>query len=487
MNYFYIKQHTNTGDIMLNQLKKDTNLASDIIYKDLDILGNKITLIYSEAITSSDTISKVILNNISYMIEEKLIDTKNLFLYLYNNLPGANRSLIKSYKDLVTKILNGYTIIYINDQEIFAIETRISLDRGITNSSNEIAIRGPKDSFCENYNKNLGLIRYRIKNKDLWVKDLIIGKYSNTKIGILYINSIVSKELVDHIFNKLSTIKTDGILDSSYLKKYLTKKNSIFPTIMSTERPDVVSQALLEGKLVILVDNSPYALIMPCFFIDFFHTPDDYYDKAINISFIRIIRLLAFIIAIFIPAYYIAITTHNHDSVTTDLLLNFLAQRKTVPYPALVEALLMTVAFEILRESDMHSSTGGAAVSILGGLVLGNAAVAAGIISPIMIIVVAISAIAGLSFTSIELTNAIRLYRIILMILASTLGLYGIFLGGLLLITKLASINSFNMPYLAPFSPLIISEQKDAILKLNTKNKIKTRNPLLSKNKIRGR
>ena len=472
---------------MLDKLKKETNYASDIIYKRINIANKEITLIYSEVITSSDAISKIILNNISFMIEEKLIDSNNLFNNLYNNLPGSNRSIINSYDDLVNKVLNGFIIIYLNDNEIFAYETRVSLDRGITNSTREITIRGPKDSFSESYNKNLGLIRYRIKNKNLWIKDLFIGKYSNTKVGILYINSIVSNDLVNDIYNKLSKINIDAILDSSYLKKYLTNKNSIFPTIMSTERPDVVSQALLEGKCVILVDNSPYALIMPCFFIDFFHTPDDYYDKAINITFIRIIRLLAFIIAIFIPAYYIAITTHNHDSVTTDLLLNFLSQRRTVPYPALVEALLMTISFEILRESDMHSSTGGSAVSILGGLVLGDAAVSAGIISPIMIIVVAISAIAGLSFTSIELTNAIRFFRILLMILAATLGIYGIFLGGLILITKLASINSFNIPYLAPFSPLILSEQKDALFKINTNNKIKTRNPLLSRNKIRGR
>ena len=216
--------------------------------------------------------------------------------------------------------------------------------------------------------------------------------------------------------------------------------------------------------------------------------PDDYYQKTINISFIRIIRLLAFFIAIFIPAYYIAITTHNHDSVTTSLLLNFLAQRESVPFPALVEGIIMTVSFEILRESDMRmASTMGTAVSILGGLVLGDAAVQAGIISPIMIIVVAISAISGLAFTSIELTSAIRFWRIFLMILAASLGIYGIYLGLILLITKLASISSFSKPYLAPFSPFIKSEQTDAILKINTNNKLKKRNPLLTKNKIRGR
>ena len=472
---------------MLEKLKKETNNASDIIYKNITILNNNITLIYSEVLNSSDSINKMILNDLSYINEEK-IEIRNIFSYLYNNLPGVNCNIIKDYDDLINKLFNGFTIIYINDNEIIAIETRISLDRGISYSQSEITIRGPKDSFCENYNKNFGVLRYRIKSKNLWTKELFIGKYSNTKIGIIYMKDIVNKELVNNIYDSLSKIDIDGIIDSSYLKKYLINKNSLFPTIISTERPDVCSMALLEGKVVILVDNSPYALILPCFFIDFFHTPDDYYQNSINITFIRIIRLLAFIIAIFIPAYYIAITTHNHDSVATDLLLNFLSQRKTVPYPALVEALLMTISFEILRESDMRmSSTMGTAVSILGGLVLGDAAVSAGIISPIMIIVVAISAIAGLSFTSIELTNAIRFFRIILMILASTLGLYGIFLGGLILITKLASINTFNTPYLAPFSPLIPSEQKDAILKINNKN-IKKRNPLLSKkNIIRGK
>ena len=216
---------------------------------------------------------------------------------------------------------------------------------------------------------------------------------------------------------------------------------------MTTERPDLTVMALLEGKIIILIDNSPYILILPCFFIDFFHTPDDYYQKPINITFIRLVRLAAFLIAILVPAYYIAITTHNYDSITTNLLVNFLSQRKMVPFPALIEALLMTISFEILRESDMRmASTMGTAVSILGGLVLGDAAVSAGIISPIMIIVVAISAISGLVFTSIELTAAIRWWRIIFMILATFLGIYGIFLGIILLTTKLCSINAFNKP-----------------------------------------
>lgn len=475
---------------MIEKLKKETNQSIDIIYKNIEINNQIITIIYSEVLTKSDDITETILKNISKINEEKLLnENDNLFNYLYNNIPANNRTIINDYNELVNKLWNGYTIIYFNDKNIFSFETKASLDRGINTVDSELSIRGPKDSFTENFNKNFGLIRRRIKSNSLWVDEITIGTQTKNKVGLIYMENIVENSLVKDIKNKLNNINIDGIIDSSYLKKYLVNKNSIFPTIQTTERPDLVSMALLEGKCVIIVDNSPYALIMPCFFIDLFHTPDDYYQKALNISFIRLIRLLAFIIAIYIPAFYIAITTHNHDSITTDLLLNFLAQRGAVPFPALVEGLIMTISFEILRESDMRmASTMGTAVSILGGLVLGEAAVTAGIISPIMIIVVAISAISGLAFTSIELTSAIRFSRILFMLLASTLGIYGIFIGTILLITKLASISSFNKPYLAPFSPFIKEEQKDAILKINQGSKIKRRNPLLTtKNRIRGR
>lgn len=245
--------------------------------------------------------------------------------------------------------------------------------------------------------------------------------------------------------------------------------------------------ALLEGKIVILVDTSPYALILPSFFLDFFHTPDDYYQKNFNISFIRIIRLLAFFISIFLPAYYISITTYNHTSISLDLLLSFIEQRKNVAFPALVEALIMTISFEILRESDTRmASTVGSAVSILGGLILGDALVSAGIISPIMIIVVATSAISGLVFTSIEMSNAIRFYRIFLMILASILGIFGIYIGFATLIIHLSSIKSLFYFYLSPISPFIKTEQRDTIIKVKEKG-LKLRNPLLAKkNKVRG-
>ena len=254
---------------------------------------------------------------------------------------------------------------------------------------------------------------------------------------------------------------------------------------MSTERCDLVSQALLEGKVCILVDNSCYVLVLPTFFVDYFHTSDDYYQKSVNISFIRIIRFLGFIISVFLPAYYIAATTINHDAIPISLLINFTSQRQLVPFPALIEALLMSISFEILRESDIRSSTSSTAVSILGGLVLGDAAVAAGIVSPIMIIVIAISAISGLLFTSIEMISAIRWWRYILMFLGATLGMYGLFIGMILLILSLEKINNYNVSYLYPFSPISLYELKDSLIKLHSKTK--KRNKLLSRNLVRGR
>lgn len=473
---------------IIDKIKKDTNNAFDIIYKEININNEIITLVYSEVLTNTSNITEMILKDISKIINNKTNISEDLFSYLYNSLPNPNITNIKDYKDLIEKLLDGY-VIFINKEKYFGMEVKASLDRGISIATDEVSVRGPKDSFTENFNKNLGLIRRRIKSENLWINTQKIGVQTKTKVGLIYMKNIASDKLISEVEKKLKKIDIDGIIDSSYLKNYLAEDSHIFPTIITTERPDLVSMSLLEGKIAILVDNSPYLLILPCFFIDLFHTPDDYYQKPINITFIRIIRLCAFLISIFITAYYIAITTHNHDSITIDLLLNFLSQRQTVPFPALVEALLMTISFEILRESDMRmASTMGTAVSILGGLVLGDAAVSAGIISPIMIIVIAISAISGLVFTSIELTSAIRWWRIILMILASLFGIFGIFIGLILLITKLASIKVYSNPYLSPFSPLILSEQKDAIIRTNNIYKTKYRNPLLaSKNIVRGR
>lgn len=451
--------------------------SKDYIYKKIKIDKKELYLIFNEVLCSGDEINESILKRLT------LLNHKNFDLE--NKLPANNIKIIK--KDEIISYVNKGFVVCLTGDIIFAIEEKQKLERGITTIESELSLNGPKDSFSESFNTNLGLIRRRIKSEDLWWDEVTLGKSTETKVGILYMNNIVDKDLVEKVKARLNLIDIDGIIDSSYLKDNLENNNSFFPTISSTERPDKVAMSLLEGKVAIIVDMSSYVLILPNFFIDFFHTVDDYYQKSINVTFIRCIRILAFFISIFIPAYYIAVTTYNQNSIFLSLLLLLKAQRTAVPFPAIVEALFMIISFEILRESDLRmSSTTGSAISILGGLILGDAAVSAGIMSPIMIIVIAISSIAGFVFTSIELVNAIRLYRIIFLLLATVLGVYGIYLGAIYILYKLITLTSFDNPYLAPFSPFIKNEMNDAIYKRDNKGE-KTRNPLLTNNKKRGK
>ena len=457
-------------------LKNKLGPSKDYIFKELIISKQKVTLIFNETLIDTTRTNDFILRNLLNLSKKDL-------KYLENKLPNINVLKINNnYIDYLTK---GFIII-ITKKYTYAVEVRNVLDRGIQTIESELSITGPKDSFTETYNINISLIRKRIKSPDLYAENIELGRITKTKIGILYMNNIAKKEIVKQIKNNLEKIDIDGIIDSSYLKQTLECKNNLFPTISLTERPDKASMAILEGKVIIIVDMSPYALILPSFLIDFFHTTDDYYQKSINTSFIRIIRLFAFLVAVFTPALYISITTRNYNLIPLDLLLTLKAGRTFVPFPAYIEALFMLICFEILKESDLRmSSTTGSAVSILGGLILGDAAVSAGIVSPIMIIVIAISSIASLTFSSIELGNALRNYKIILLILSTIFGINGLLVGTTILLYQLLTLKVFGIPYLNPIIPYEKNEIKDTIIKTNTLHP--KRNSQLTHNINRGK
>lgn len=420
--------------------------SSDILTRSISINNQNIDIIFCETLTNSSIINQNIIKPL--LLNDKYIIT------------SSNFKRINSLKEASDLIFMGFTTVIINNKDIFCIETKKELDRSINESTTEGSISGPKDSFIENFNTNIGLIRKRIRNSDLRIDTLTLGHISNTKIGICYINSIVDKKLLNKTKAKLKRIENDIINDGLYIKEQLSKK-SLFPEVNQTERPDLATYSLLEGKLCIIVDNSPTVLIIPTFFIDFFHTADDYYQKNTNVTFTRILRFFSFIIAIFLPGYYISIT--NNSSM-------------------FIEILLLTISFEILRESEIRipNKFGGSA-SILGGLILGDAAVEAGVVSPIMIIIVALSMISSFVFSYNSIVHLIRYYRFFILVLCTIFGLYGLFIGLFILITNISSVTSFGYPYTYPFDPLIMEDLKDSIIKLNTKK----RNPLLTKNKYR--
>lgn len=454
-------------------MRKST-IASSNDYKkgSITVKGIQIDYYYNETLTDTKNINDYIIGKLPYLTRKQLF-------HLEKYLPFVNPIIITEH-ELETYINNGYIILHSN--KYYAYEVKAPLDRGVQMIESELSLGGSKDSFSEIYNTNLGLIRRRIKSNHLKVEEITIGKYSKTKIGILYIDDICKMDLVYHIKKNLEKIDIDAILDSSYLKYSLETKKQLFPTIIQTERPDKSSMALLEGKVVILVDNSPYALILPSLFLDFFHTTDDYYQKAFHTTFIRLIRVFAFFIAMTTPALYISVTTRNYNLIPYPLLLMLKAGRTFVPFPAYLEAMFMIICFEILKESDLRmSATSGSAVSILGGLILGDAAVAAGIVSPIMIIIIAISSISGLIFHSNELVNALRTYKIFLLILGTLFGIYGVLIGTIHIIIELINTEIFGYSYLS----MDKNELKDSIIKIDSD--IKKRNHHLTNNIIRGR
>ena len=461
---------------LVQRIRKAISVSKDYKIKELIVDKKKVYLVFNEVLCSTTMINDFVLDDLIHLSKKELKQVESF-------LPDANVIPIPE-EDIFSFVNQGFAVLITN--RLYAIEVRERLDRGVTTVQSELSITGPKDSFTEMFNTNLGLIRRRIKTTDLESLDLEIGRYTKTKVAILSVKGFVKDDLVIRVYEQLKKISIDGIIDSSYLKSYLEGDHTLFPTVMMSERPDRAAMALLEGKIVILTDLSPYALILPSFFFDYFHTVDDYYQKNSNTTFIRIIRVIAFFIAIFLPAIYIAVTTRNYDLVPYRLLLILKAGRTFVPFAAYIEALFMIIAFEILKESDIRmSATTGSAVSILGGLILGDAAVSAGIVSPIMILIIAISSIAALIFPSNELVNAIRFYKISILLLAAFFGIYGVFIGTIFLFYKLLSMKSFSFSYLSPLIPFDKYEWKDSILRKEQKTKY--RNSYITDNIIRGR
>lgn len=462
----------------IDMIKKNLGNSSDIVIRNLE----NISYIYLESVSSDDKISNFLLKSIA-----KLTNIDNLLEELKSNIYNSHIEIISDINDSYYYLASGYTCLFINNEDKYiAIETKLKIDRGVTESTSEPLIRGPKDSFTENNAINLGLIRKRIKDPKLRINEIKLGRRTSSKTSIIYIDDIVNKDSVNQIKKILGKIDIDGILDTGYLRDFLEKEQkSLFPKIISTERPDLTCQNLLNGKIIIMVENSPYVIILPAVLSDFFKTSEDYYQSSVSSSFSRILKWIAFIITITAPSIYIACMTFNQEMIPDQLLISLATQRSQVPFPTFIEVIIFVIFFEILREADIKSpNASGASMSIVGALILGDAAVTAGIVSPFVIIVVAITSVCELVFTDMDFINAIRQWRLLFIISTVFTGLLGIVIISLILIIELASIENLQTPYLEPYSPLNIDNLKDSILLFKT-TKRKKRNTFLTKNKVR--
>lgn len=381
----------------------------------------------------------------------------------------GNISSITNLDDLFATLMAGDTLILVDgvDQALSA-STQGGEKRSIAESTTQMVVRGPKGAFTESLGTNTAMVRRIIKTPDLWMESLKVGRVTKTDVTLMYIHGIANDKVVKEIRQRLHRIDIDSILESGYIEQLIEDQTlTPFPTMYNTERPDVVAGNLLEGRIAIFVDGTPFVLIAPAVFMQFFQSAEDYYARFDIATSIRLLRIFMFMISLIAPATYVAVTTFHQEMVPTMLIVAIAAQRESVPFPAFVEAVLMEITFEILREAGIRLPKAiGSAVSIVGALVIGQAAVQASIVSPAMVIIVSITAIASFATPSFDMAISARLIRFLFMIGAATFGFYGIILCLLMMVVHLCGLRSFGVPYMAPFAPFIPVNNGDTVVRL---------------------
>ncbi|NLO89376.1 MAG: spore germination protein [Clostridia bacterium] len=417
----------------------------------------------------NDFILKPLLLGIRQVKPNKKFTPKELFLKIKeNSVPIGEISEAEDFDVLVSQFLIGISAVLVDGHpRALMLNTKGWEKRNITEPDIEKVIRGPRDGFTETLRVNTTLIRRRIRDPNLRVITIQIGRRSKTEVALIYIQDVANPALVDEVKKRLEKIDIDVVMDSAYISHFIEDRWwSIFPTVQETERPDTVAASVAEGRVAILVDNSPFALIVPTNINMFMVSPEDAYLRWSAGSFLRLIRFGANFIALLLPGLYIALTSYHPEMLPTGLALSIAATRENVPFPAFVEAFLMELSLELLREAGARlPGPINQTIGIVGGLIVGTAAVQANIVSPIMVIIVALTAISAFAVPTFSFGVAIRQVRFLFMFLAAVLGIYGIMLGLLLLIGHLATLKSFGMGYLEPFAPLRTGDLRDVMIR----------------------
>jgi hypothetical protein len=475
------QKHLPKDAYLSKSLKKNTYYikdllkgSSDIIYRDLYIGQSQvqITLIFVDGMVEKATINEQILKPL--MIEINKFDyTEGLWIEEIKKrlITASEVKTADTFDDVVLDLLSGDTIMFIDGlNAALIIGTKGWESRGSEEPASEQSVRGPRDGFIETLKNNMVLIRRRIKDPNLTMELHKLGTRTKTDVSVVYIKGVINERIVNEIRDRISRIRIDGVIESGQLEQLIQDHNwTIFPQIMATERPDKVVAALLEGRAAILIDGTPFALIVPTTISAFISSVDDYYERAIVSSVIRITRYISFFISSSLPALYVAIVSFHPGMLPSNLALSITASRVGLPFPAFLETIIMEFVLEILQEAGVRlPKPVGQTVSIVGGLVIGQSAVQAGLVSPIIVIVVALTAVSSFSLPNYSFGLATRIIRVPLIAAASFLGLYGLIIAWLVILFHLASLQSFGVGYLEEFSPYRPRDLKDIIFRVPT-------------------
>ncbi|MCL6448850.1 MAG: spore germination protein [Armatimonadetes bacterium] len=382
---------------------------------------------------------------------ETLLDT-----VIKHLLPGNQVDATAELRDVVDGVLMGSTAVLIDYcPKAVIVETKGWEHRQVSRPANEMVIRGPQEGFTETLRVNTALIRKSLHSPNLITEFFKIGRINRLDCAVMYIAGLTNEQLLAEVKRRIQSVTADYVGESGMLEQFIEDNHFILvPQTVATERPDRVIAGLMEGQAAVLVDGNPYALLVPATFFNVFQNPEDAYVRWPFGGFLRYIRLLGLFLATFLPGLYIAVVTHHHEMIPTDLLLAISANRENVPFPSIIEVLIMEISFELIREAGIRiPGPIGPTLGIVGALILGQAAVAANIVSPILIIIVAVTAIGGFTVSNYSLSLAARFLRFFNILLGAFMGIYGLILGVFIHLHYLAAARSFGVPYLAPLTP----------------------------------
>ncbi|RJE88478.1 spore germination protein [Paenibacillus sp. 1011MAR3C5] len=467
----------------MNRIMQDLGDSDDVVIRDLrqeksDAIAAAV--VYIDGLSDSAVINSFISNLLSRSVQDagyeeearrrKEAHETDLASIAEELLFGMGSiRTVSQLADLYRNLLSGEAIILIDGAAYaYRADIRHWKGRDVTESTNQTSVRGPRESFTETLRVNTSLIRRKIKDPRLWLETIAIGRMTKTDVTLIYMNGIAKPSVIEEARKRLRAIDIDSVLDSGYLEELIEDgKYSLFPTVFNSELPDNVASQLLEGKVAIVVDGTPNVLLVPTQLVSFFQSTEDYYQRSVYASLLRILRFISVFISLLLPSLYIAITTFHREMLPASLLFSLAAQREGVPFPAFVEALVMELTFEILREAGLRMPRAiGQAVSVVGTLVIGQAAVEAGIVSAAMVIVVSVTAISTFTLPAYSMSIPVRILRFAFMGVAASFGLFGVIMGLFVLLLHLCALRSFGEPFMSPFSPFRAVELEDTLVRL---------------------
>ena len=462
-------------DRNLWNIKVYTAGSSDIITKTGMVCGNRIAVLTCEGMTGTDTLAELIYGKLNDLANREIMPPESLMSCLFEvYMMSAEQLNLTNLGDMVLKMQSGFAIILVDGcTRAIGIGIQGYKSRGIDEPSSELNVRGSREGFVEVIRTNMSMIRRRIKSPTLVFELQTLGDRSNTDVCLCYISDKVSPELLQNIKQRLKSVKLNTILESGYIQPYLEGDGGWFFSECGTcERPDTFAAKLYEGRVGILVDGTPFALVVPHLFIESFQTLDDYTQKPFYAFFIRFVRLTAYFITLFLPGAYVAIASYNPEMLPSALILNLAAAEQTAPFSLMVECLFIHFMYEILREAGIRLPRPiGHAIGVVGGLVIGDITVSAGLVGAPMVLVVALSGLCSFVVpTMYEKTVVLRFFYIIA---GGVFGLYGLLIMAGAVVIKMCSLNTYGIPYMAPISPFSPRAMRDMLVRAGWKKMAK--------------